>query len=409
MAERNQADVQGQGQGGPGDEEVLMELLRRLARGREEPKQEAGPRRMTRADRTQRINERRRAANAWGMSPAKRKYLQEQAEKRYQRRAEQKEEIRKRNLAKREAREARGAAMDAASAADREKAFKEVGERLAADRARREAFAEETYQRRRTESKAIGERKRAEAAARRERMAAAESARIAGLMEEGPRPGEMLRGGMPVSTPETRDFTDEVLRQRIQARARRQDQAVAMERYDRSMLNPRQVEAQRQEWDYYAERDRKRMQDEYERFVGEEMRAFDLSREGRGLLGGPQPSRSDNRMRAFQGLLDEMGMELVPKRAGVENLGLLERIQESRQGLNLNAAARLERMGRESQADLAYENLMGVAGGGQWAIDPGLLRVPSSGSEAMARFIAGRKPPLPGGVGYGQMGPERFR
>lgn len=298
--------------------------------------------------------------------------------------------------------------MDAASAADREKAFKEVGERLEADRARREAFAEETYQRRRTESKAIGERKRAEAAARRERMAAAESARIAGLMEEGPRPGEMLRGGMPVSTPETRDFTDEVLRQRIQARARRQDQAVAMERYDRSMLNPRQVEAQREEMAYYEERDRKRMQDEYERFVGEEMRAFDLSREGRGLLGGPQPSRSDNRMRAFQGLLDEMGMELVPKRAGVENLGLLERIQESRQGLNPRAAARLERMGRESQADLAYENLMGVIGG-QGEIDPGLLRVPSSGSEAMARFIAGRKPPLPGGVGYGQMGPERFR
>ena len=117
MAERNQAQVQGQGQGGPGDEEVLMELLRRLARGREEPKQEPQPRRMTRADRTQRINEQRRAANAWGMSPAKRKYLQEQAEKRYQRRAERKEEIRKRNLAKREAR-------DAASAADREKALR---------------------------------------------------------------------------------------------------------------------------------------------------------------------------------------------------------------------------------------------------------------------------------------------
>jgi len=401
MAERNQAQVQGQGQGGPGDEEVLMELLRRLARGREEPKQEPQPRRMTRADRTQRINEQRRAANAWGMSPAKRKYLQEQAEKRYQRRAERKEEIRKRNLAKREAR-------DAASAADREKAFKEVGERLEADRARREAFAEETYQRRRTESRAIGERKRAEAAARRERMAAAESARIAGLMEEGPRPGEMMRGGMPVSTPETRDFTDEVLRQRIQARARRQDQAVAMERYDRSMLNPRQVEAQRQEMAYLEGRDRKRMQEEYEGFVGEAMRAFEQSREGRGLFGGPQPSRSDTRMRAFQGLLDEMGMELVPKRAGVENLGLLERIQESRQGLNLNAAARLERMGRESQADLAYENLMGVIEG-QGEIDPGLLRVPSSGSEAMAGFIAGRKPPLPGGVGYGQMGPERFR
>lgn len=401
MAERNQADVQGQGQGGPGDEEVLMELLRRLMRGREEPRQEAGPRRMTRADRTQRINEQRRAANAWGMGPAKQKYLQEQVEKRYQRRAEQKEEIRKRNLAKREAR-------DAASAADREKAFKEVGERLEADRARREAFAEETYQRRRTESKAIGERKRAEAAARRERMAAAESARIAGLMEEGPRPGEMLRGGMPVSTPETRDFTDEVLRQRIQARARRQDQAVAMERYDRSMLNPRQVEAQLQEREYLEGRDRKRMQEEYEAFVGEAMRGFEQSREGRGLLGGPQPSRSDNRMRAFQGLLDEMGMELVPKRAGVENLGLLERIQESRQGLNPRAAARLERMGRESQADLAYENLMGVIGG-QGEIDPGLLRVPSSGSEAMARFIAGRKPPLPGRVGYGQMGPELFR
>lgn len=396
MAERNQADVQGQGQGGPGDEEVLMELLRRLARGREEPKQEAGPRRMTRADRTQRINERRRAANAWGMSPAKRKYLQEQAEKRYQRRAEQKEEIRKRNLAKRAKREGRGKGVEMGPPAPMPGP---VGPGAGVPRPEPSRGAVQGVVR--GVAQEMGPERAMPGPSQFEGGGLGVEAGVMGPQRV--QPGPVGGGGV----------TDEMLRERIQARARG-GQVPPMtpemvRRQEQSLLSPVGAEAAVREAEREAVDRRRQVYGGYEQMVG---RRFQQFRHGgrdegqRGLIGqgsmglpgsAPRGGETPERRVAFREMLDEMGLEVVPKRAGLENLSLLERVKARRQGMTPRMAGYLDRLGRERQEDLAFENLMEAVQGGE--LNPQVLQGPSF-EEAM-RIVEGRQGPL----SWNEMGP----
>lgn len=369
MAERNQADVQGQGQGGPGDEEVLMELLRRLARGREEPKQEAGPRRMTRADRTQRINEQRRAANAWGMSPAKRKYLQEQAEKRYQRRAEQKEEIRKRNLAKRgigvemgPPAPVPGPVGPGAGVPRPEPSFDEMLKRGPGGRPSKP-----------------GEQWMMMA----EEGGGSASAGVMGPERAMPGPSQFEGGGLGVEAgvmgpqrvqpgPVGGGVTDEMLRDRIQARARG-SQSVPMpsgpqltpEMGVPRMLDPREAEAAAVRQEQQERQQEMTVRGAYDRMLRRRIQGQRLAGGlglGTGLLGrfgtagrGMLGAKPSGRREAFRELLGDMGLELqdAPMEAGLS---------------------------RDFVENLAYENLQGFERGEQM-LDPTLFKRPDLASR----------------------------